>query len=159
MDTSQEQTRKRRLRSLQLPWIKKKHSFAWFTLLWDVYLSSNIAEEMADMCMTWSNSGDQIPGSYVPWTCYSFMKKVSSSGLESNRNNWTLFFQSTSYIETDTRLPLSRAGGQEQCWRRSLGLGHLGRSSMLKKLKNAEKVKRGPTNRPTNRPTDRHSGV
>ena len=57
-------------------------------------------------------------------------------------------------IETrsDTRLPQSRAGGQEQCRRRSLG--HLGRSRMLKNLKNAEKVKRGPTNRPTNQPTD-----
>ena len=38
----------------------------------------------------------------------------------------------------DTRLLLSRAGGQEQCWIRLLG--HLGRSHMLKKLKNAEKV-------------------
>ena len=38
-------------------------------------------------------------------------------------------------------------GGQEQCWRRSLG--HLGRSCMRKKPKNAEKVKRGPTNRQT----------
>ena len=38
----------------------------------------------------------------------------------------------------DTRLPLSRAGGQEQCWRRSLG--YLDRSRMLKKLKNTEKV-------------------
>ena len=48
----------------------------------------------------------------------------------------------------DTRLPQSRAGGQEQCWIRSLE--HLGRSRMLKKLKNADKVKRGPTDRPTN---------
>ena len=37
----------------------------------------------------------------------------------------------------DTRLPQSHAGGQEQCWRRSLG--HLGRSRMLKKIKNAKK--------------------
>ena len=49
------------------------------------------------------------------------------------------------------------AGGQEQCWRRSLG--HLGRSSMLKKLENTEKVKREMTDRPTDQPTDRHSGV
>ena len=44
------------------------------------------------------------------------------------------------YIRTRpyTRLPQSRVGGQEQCWRRSLG--HLGRSCMLKKLKNAKKV-------------------
>ena len=34
----------------------------------------------------------------------------------------------------DTWLPQLRAGGQEKCWRRSLG--HLGRSCMLKKLKN-----------------------
>ena len=47
--------------------------------------------------------------------------------------------------------PSRTAGGQEQCWRRSLG--HLGRSCMLKKLKNAEKVKRGPTDRPTDGPT------
>ena len=38
-------------------------------------------------------------------------------------------------------------------------LGHLGRSCVLKKLKNAEKVKRGPNDRPTDRPTHRHSGV
>ena len=42
----------------------------------------------------------------------------------------------------DTRLPQSRAGGQEQCWRRSLE--HLGRSSRLKKLNNAEKVTSHP---------------
>ena len=47
----------------------------------------------------------------------------------------------------------SRVGWQEQCRRRSLG--HLGRSRMLKKLKNAEKVKRVRTDRPT----DRHGGV
>ena len=40
----------------------------------------------------------------------------------------------------------------EQCWKKSLG--HLGRSHMLKKLKNAERVKIGPTDRPTNRPTN-----
>ena len=64
-----------------------------------------------------------------------------------------------------TRLPLSRAGGQEQCWRKSLG--HPGRSRMLKKLKNAKKVKRGPTNwptdqltnQPTDRPTDRRTDI
>ena len=38
----------------------------------------------------------------------------------------------------DTRLPQSRAGGQGQCWRRSLE--HLGRISKLKKLINAEEV-------------------
>ena len=37
--------------------------------------------------------------------------------------------------------------------------GHLGRGCMLKELKNAEKVKRGPTNQPTDGPTDRQSGV
>ena len=58
----------------------------------------------------------------------------------------------------DTRLPQSRAGGQEQCWRRSLE--HFGRSSRLKKLKNAEKVdrvkkvERGPTDGLTKQPTD-----
>ena len=41
-----------------------------------------------------------------------------------------------------------------QCWRKSLE--HLGRSSGLK---NAEKVKREPTDQPTDRLTDRHSGV
>ena len=53
----------------------------------------------------------------------------------------------------DTRLPQSHAGGQEQCRRKSQE--HLGRSSRPKKLKSAEKVKRGPTDRPTHR----HSGV
>ena len=43
----------------------------------------------------------------------------------------------------DTRLPQSRTGGQEQCWRRSLG--HLGGSTMLKKLKKRQEIKRGPT--------------
>ena len=38
----------------------------------------------------------------------------------------------------DTRLPLSYAGGQGQCFRSSLE--HLGRSSRLKKLRNTEKV-------------------
>ena len=38
----------------------------------------------------------------------------------------------------DIRLPQSRVGGQEQCRRRSPE--HLGRSSRLKKLKNAENV-------------------
>ena len=44
-------------------------------------------------------------------------------------------------------------GGQEQCWRKSLG--HLGRSRKLRKLKNAKKVKRGPTDQPTNRRSTR----
>ena len=38
----------------------------------------------------------------------------------------------------DTRLPQSRAGGQGQWWKKSLG--HLGGSGELKKLINAEKV-------------------
>ena len=38
--------------------------------------------------------------------------------------------------------------------RSSTGKSHLGRSDMLKKLKNAEKVKSGPTDQPTYRPTD-----
>ena len=38
-------------------------------------------------------------------------------------------------IRPDTRLPQSRAGGQEHCW---------SRSSRLKKLKNAEKVTSHP---------------
>ena len=47
----------------------------------------------------------------------------------------------------DTQLLYLRVGGQELCWRRSLE--HLGRSRTLKKLKNAKKVKKGPTNQPT----------
>ena len=39
---------------------------------------------------------------------------------------------------TATLVACGTAGGQEQCWRRSLE--HLCRSSRLKKLKNAEKV-------------------
>ena len=44
-------------------------------------------------------------------------------------------------VETrpDTWLPQSSAGGQGQCWRRSIE--NSGKSNTLKKLKNAEKVK------------------
>ena len=42
------------------------------------------------------------------------------------------------HTRLDTWLHQSRAGRQEQCWRRSQE--HLGRSSGLKKFKNAEKV-------------------
>ena len=64
----------------------------------------------------------------------------------------TLFFfplQDSILVKTrqDTRLPKSRAGGQERCRRRSQE--YFGRSSKLKKLKNAEKVKRGRTDVPT----------
>ena len=56
----------------------------------------------------------------------------------------------------DTRLPQSRAGGQEQYLRSAK---HLGRSSKAKNLKNAKKVKcdgrtDGRTDRRTNRRTD-----
>ena len=37
--------------------------------------------------------------------------------------------------------------------------GALGRSSELKTLKHAKKVKKGPANRPTNQPIDGQSGV
>ena len=56
-------------------------------------------------------------------------------------------------LDSKTRPDTRRADGQEQCWRKSLG--HLGRSRMLKNVKNAKKVKRGPTNQPTNRPTEK----
>ena len=39
-------------------------------------------------------------------------------------------------LDSKTRPDTRRADGQEQCWRKSLG--HLGRSHMLKKLKNTE---------------------
>ena len=55
-------------------------------------------------------------------------------------------------LDSKTRPDTRRADGQEQCWRKSLG--HLGRSRMLKKVKNAKKVKRGPTDRPTDRRID-----
>ena len=75
--------------------------------------------------------------------------------FETDTSPYFLLWKSSLYLHVisktrpDTRLPQSRAGGQEQCWRRSLK--HLGRSSRLKKLKNAEKVKKGPTDQPTNR--------
>ena len=57
----------------------------------------------------------------------------------------------------DARLPKSRAGGKGQCWKRSPE--HLSRRSRLKKKKNAEIVKRGPTDRPTDQPTDRRTDI
>ena len=61
------------------------------------------------------------------------------------------------YNETrsDTRLPQLRAGGLGQ-WR-TRSLGHLGRSSELKTLKNAKKVEWGSTNQPTSRPTNQQT--
>ena len=49
----------------------------------------------------------------------------------------------------------SRTCEQQQCWRRSLE--YLGRSGMLKKLKNAKKVKKGPTDQPIDQPTHRRT--
>ena len=68
--------------------------------------------------------------------------KIESQGLAGS------LYNQAGYTAT-----LVRAGEQERCWKTPLG--HLGRSRMLKELKNAKKVKRGPTNQPM----DQHSRV
>ena len=70
---------------------------------------------------------------------YPSRVRVGRSGAgEDHQRIWAGAGGSKSSIRPDTRLPQSHTGGQEQCCRKSLG--HLGRSCMLKKLKNAEKV-------------------